>query len=64
MYMYVYICIHGEDLTNHERSKIADVLQSRTCNEGDKIIKQGDKGSEFFILEDIMQTCIEGEMMR
>lgn len=34
-----------------ERTKVADALESRTYECGDDIIKQGDPGSEFFIIE-------------
>ncbi|WVR03933.1 hypothetical protein IAU60_000932 [Kwoniella sp. DSM 27419] len=38
-------------LQPHERAKIADVLESRTFNEGEDVITQGDAGDEFFLIE-------------
>ncbi|OCF39846.1 cAMP-dependent protein kinase regulator [Kwoniella heveanensis CBS 569] len=38
-------------LQPHERAKIADVLESRTFNEGEDVIVQGDAGDEFFLVE-------------
>mmetsp|Transcript_130555 Transcript_130555/g.226921 ORF Transcript_130555/g.226921 Transcript_130555/m.226921 type:complete len:421 (+) Transcript_130555:77-1339(+) len=40
-----------KDLAPDERSKIADVLKPKIVNEGDEIIKQGEKGDDFFIIE-------------
>mmetsp|Transcript_110271 Transcript_110271/g.206697 ORF Transcript_110271/g.206697 Transcript_110271/m.206697 type:complete len:1466 (-) Transcript_110271:103-4500(-) len=39
------------DLTEDHRNKLADVLQFRSFFEGDRVIKQGDPGTEFFLLE-------------
>lgn len=41
-----------KSLDPYERSKIADALRSKTYNAGEVLIKQGDPGSEFFILEE------------
>jgi CRP-like cAMP-binding protein len=38
-------------LEAYERHKIADALESVTFNDGDVIIKQGDVGDAFYILE-------------
>ncbi|AFR92701.1 cAMP-dependent protein kinase regulator [Cryptococcus neoformans C23] len=38
-------------LQPQERAKIADVLESRTYNEGEDVIRQGDAGDEFFLIE-------------
>ncbi|ADV19761.1 cAMP-dependent protein kinase regulator [Cryptococcus gattii E566] len=38
-------------LQPQERAKIADVLESRTYNEGEDVIRQGDAGEEFFLIE-------------
>nr|ODN98557.1 cAMP-dependent protein kinase regulator [Cryptococcus depauperatus CBS 7855] len=38
-------------LQPQERAKIADVLESRTYTEGQDVIKQGDAGDEFFLIE-------------
>jgi len=40
-----------ETLLPYERSIIADALQPRTYNNGDILIRQGEKGDLFFILE-------------
>ncbi|KAI2639061.1 camp-dependent protein kinase regulatory subunit [Hypomontagnella submonticulosa] len=39
-------------LTPYERSKIADALETKKFPKGYKIIKQGDIGTSFFLLED------------
>lgn len=39
-------------LEDAERSKIADVLEGRDFKEDDVIIREGEKGDEFFIIED------------
>jgi cAMP-dependent protein kinase regulator len=41
-----------ESLTPYERSKIADALESVKYPAGSSIIKQGEKGEDFFLLED------------
>ena len=41
-----------KSLTLPERSRIADELELKTFKEGDEIIRQGDVGDEFFILEE------------
>ncbi|KAI8621947.1 camp-dependent protein kinase regulatory subunit [Chytriomyces sp. MP71] len=38
-------------LEPYERHKIADVLESQTFNDGDVVIKQGDVGEQFYIIE-------------
>ncbi|WRT65593.1 uncharacterized protein IL334_002538 [Kwoniella shivajii] len=38
-------------LQPHERAKIADVLESRTFSEGEDVIKQGEAGDDFFLIE-------------
>ena len=35
----------------YERQKIADALESLTYKDGEVVIKQGDKGEDFFIIE-------------
>ncbi|WWC87761.1 uncharacterized protein L201_002653 [Kwoniella dendrophila CBS 6074] len=40
-----------QSLQPHERAKIADVLESRTFNQGEDVIKQGEAGDEFFLIE-------------
>jgi len=40
-----------KDLSSVERGKIADVLQPRTYGRGDIIIREGDEGNEFFMVE-------------
>ncbi|KAF8713195.1 cAMP-dependent protein kinase regulatory subunit, partial [Rhizoctonia solani] len=40
-----------ETLDASERSRIADVLEPRTYNEGDSVVEEGDTGNEFFIIE-------------
>jgi hypothetical protein len=38
-------------LQPQERAKIADVLESRTYTEGQDVIKEGDAGEEFYLIE-------------
>jgi cAMP-dependent protein kinase regulator len=38
-------------LQPQERAKIADVLESRTFAEGEDVVRQGDQGEEFFLIE-------------
>jgi len=38
-------------LKSSERAKIADVLESRTFNEGEDVLREGDEGDEFFLIE-------------
>jgi cAMP-dependent protein kinase regulator len=38
-------------LQPQERAKIADVLESRTFTEGQDVIKEGEAGEEFFLVE-------------
>jgi cAMP-dependent protein kinase regulator len=38
-------------LQPQERAKIADVLESRTFNEGEDVIREGEEGEEFFLVE-------------
>ncbi|WVQ78761.1 hypothetical protein IAT38_000852 [Cryptococcus sp. DSM 104549] len=38
-------------LQPQERAKIADVLESRTFNDGEDVIREGDAGEEFFLIE-------------
>lgn len=38
-------------LQPQERAKIADVLESRTFAPGQDVIKEGDAGEEFFLIE-------------
>jgi cAMP-dependent protein kinase regulator len=40
-----------ETLDASERSRIADVLEPRSYNEGDSVVEEGDPGNEFFIIE-------------
>ncbi|CAE6461452.1 unnamed protein product [Rhizoctonia solani] len=40
-----------ETLDASERSRIADVLEPRTYNEGESVVEEGDPGNEFFIIE-------------
>jgi len=35
----------------YERSKIADVIKSKTYQQGDYVIKQGEKGNTFYFIE-------------
>ena len=44
-------------LEPYERFKIADALESATYNEGDVVIKQGDSGDDFFIIESGEAEC-------
>jgi cAMP-dependent protein kinase regulator len=34
-----------------ERAKIADVLESRTFNAGEDVLREGEEGDEFFLIE-------------
>lgn len=38
-------------LQPQERAKIADVLESRIFSEGEDVIREGDAGEEFFLVE-------------
>lgn len=38
-------------LQTQERAKIADVLESKTFVEGEDVIKEGEAGEEFFLIE-------------
>ena len=53
-----------EFLEPYERAKIADALETSTFNEGDVIIKQGDPGDCFYMVEsgeaDVYQTDVQG----
>jgi cAMP-dependent protein kinase regulator len=40
-----------KSLEAYERHKIADALESVTFNDGDVVIKQGDPGDNFYIIE-------------
>ena len=46
-----------DNLTDEERSRVADVLASRTYQDGEYIIHQGDDGNEFFIVESGEVAC-------
>ncbi|KAF8324418.1 cyclic nucleotide-binding-like protein [Cantharellus anzutake] len=41
-----------ESLNDAERGKLADVLQSREYGDGEIVVKEGDVGNEFFIVEE------------
>ena len=41
-----------QDLDPYERNKICDVLQPRTYKAGEYIIKQGEVGNKFYVIED------------
>lgn len=34
-----------------ERAKIADVLEARTFNQGEEVLREGEEGDEFFLIE-------------
>lgn len=38
-------------LKSSERAKIADVLEPRTFNEGEEVLREGEEGDEFFLIE-------------
>jgi cAMP-dependent protein kinase regulator len=38
-------------LQPQERAKIADVLESRTFADGQDVIREGDEGEEFYLIE-------------
>lgn len=38
-------------LTNHERSKLADALNTEIYHKGDKIVVEGEKGENFYFIE-------------
>ncbi|KAI8322258.1 camp-dependent protein kinase regulatory subunit [Martensiomyces pterosporus] len=40
-----------KSLESYERQKIADALESVTYNDGDVIVRQGDEGNDFFLIE-------------
>jgi len=41
-----------QNMDQYERSKLADVIKEMKISAGDVIIKQGDQGDDFYILED------------
>jgi cAMP-dependent protein kinase regulator len=47
-------------LQPQERAKIADVLESRTFVEGEDVIREGDAGEEFFLIESGTAAAIKG----
>ena len=53
-----------EFLEPYERAKIADALETATYNEGDVVIRQGDAGDCFYMVEsgeaDVYQTDLQG----
>ena len=53
-----------EFLEPYERAKIADALETSTFNEGEVVIKQGDPGDCFYMVEsgeaDVYQTDLQG----
>lgn len=55
-----------QTLTPYERSKIADALETQKFSPGDTIIKEGDLGSAFYLLEsgeaDAYKSDIEGSV--
>jgi len=48
-------------LQTQERAKIADVLESRTFEEGQNVIREGDAGEEFFLIESGTAVAVKGE---
>jgi cAMP-dependent protein kinase regulator len=38
-------------LETYERSKIADALESRTYQAGEEVIKEGEPGDDFYLIE-------------
>lgn len=42
-----------------ERAKIADVLESRTFNAGEDVIREGEAGDEFFLIEAGSATALK-----
>lgn len=38
-------------LKSSERAKIADVLEARTFNAGEAVLREGEDGDEFFLIE-------------
>jgi cAMP-dependent protein kinase regulator len=47
-------------LQPQERAKIADVLESRTFQEGEDVIREGDAGEEFFLIESGTAAAVKG----
>ena len=41
-----------EGMDTYERSKIADALKVIMCKNGETVVKQGDQGDIFFIVEE------------
>ena len=48
-------------MQTQERAKIADVLESRTFEEGQNVIREGDAGEEFFLIESGTAVAVKGE---
>ena len=40
-------------MDRYERAKIADALTDRTYHDGDFVIRQGDRGDYFYIVEEV-----------
>lgn len=50
-------------MKSNERAKIADVLESRTYEAGEDIIRQGEDGDEFFLIESGSAVAIKGDVV-
>lgn len=52
-------------LNEDERAKIADVLQSREFSDGDRIVRAGDEGHEFFFLDEgCAKAMVDGKVVK
>jgi CRP-like cAMP-binding protein len=52
-------CSFLEPLTNEQISRVAGALETSSYEPGQYILKQGDHGSSFFIIEDGSVKCTQ-----
>lgn len=50
-----------QDLSPYERGQLADCLTAETYNEGDCILKEGDTGSKFYLIESGTAKATKGD---
>lgn len=50
-----------QDLDPYERGQLADCLNTATYNEGDFVIKEGETGSKFYLIESGTAKALKGE---
>lgn len=50
-----------QSLSNYERSKLADALHSQTFKAGADVVVEGDKGENFYFIENGQADVIKGD---